>query len=292
MFSVHKIQGQTVEKTVKSVVDLKSVFEGAQAYVMLSRMKEMDQLHILDELPEKKIYPILKAQNEITRLETISINKNPNAWDKKCERDVVRICSLNCRSLLDKFYHVRSDQSLRQSDVLVLAETWLQKDIVGDKKYELEGYDVHFNSTGRGKGLAIFFKIEFENVIDYNEEKINITKLECDEFDMIAVYRSADGSLDRLVSKLLEILNLSKSTVVVGDMNVCNQRRPDNVLKTLLEELGFKEWVRQATHIEGGHLDHAYILNVRNFKEEPIIYLVPKYYSDHDALCICLQKSS
>ena len=43
---------------MKSAVDLKSVFEGAQAYVMLSRIKELEQLHILDELPENKIYPI------------------------------------------------------------------------------------------------------------------------------------------------------------------------------------------------------------------------------------------
>ena len=148
------------------------------------------------------------------------------------------------------------------------------------------------NNTGRGKGLAIYFKIKIENVIDYNEEKLNITKLECDEFDMIAVYRSVDGSLDRLVCTLLDILDLSKSTVVVGDMNVCNRRRPHNLLKTFLEELGFKESVRQATHIDGGHLDHAYILNVGNFKEGPFIQLVSKYYSDHDALCICLQKSS
>ena len=259
---------------------------------MLSRMKELEQLHILDELPEKKIYPIKKAQDEIARLEEVSINKNPNDWDKNREMDVIKISYLNSRSLLDKFQHVRSDRSLTKSNVLVLAETWIPKDSVADKKYELEGFEVHFNSTGRGKGLAIFFKIEIKNVIDYNEDKINITKLDCDNFDLIAIYRSDDGSLDGLVPKLLEIINLSKSTLVIGDMNVCNRKRPDNVLKTFLEELGFKESINQATHIEGGHLDHAYILNVGNFKEPPNIHLVPKYYSDHDALCICLQKSS
>ena len=79
--------------------------------------------------------------------------------------------------------------------------------------------------------------------------------------------------------------------MVVGDMNICNKKRSDNVLKTFLEELGIKESVKQATHIDGGHLDHAYILNVGNFKE-PVIHLIPKYYSDHDALCICFRKSS
>ena len=97
--------------------------------------------------------------------------------------------------------------------------------------------------------------------------------------------------MDELVSKLLDIIDLSKSTLVVGDINMCNRKRPVNVLKTFLEELGFTESIRQATHIDGGHLDHAYILNVGNFKE-PTVHLVSKYYSDHDALCICLQKSS
>ena len=273
------------------MVDLKSVFEGAQAYVMLSRMKEIDQLHIVDELPDNKIYPIKKAQDEITRLEEISINKNANAWDKKCELDEVKISCLNCRSLVNKLNHVRSDLSLMQSDVLVLVETWIPEENVGDKKYGLEGYKVHLNNTGRGKGLAIYFKIEIESVIDHNEDKINVTKLKCDKFDIIAVYRSEGGSMEGLVRKLLDILDLSKSTVVVGDMNVCNRKRPDNLLKTFLEELGFKELIRQATHIEGGHLDHAYFLNVGNFKEEPVVYLIPKYYSDHDAMCICLRKS-
>ena len=59
---MHKIQGQTIERTKKTTVDLKSVFEGAQAYVMLSRLKELDQLYVLDEIPKDKIYPIKKAQ--------------------------------------------------------------------------------------------------------------------------------------------------------------------------------------------------------------------------------------
>ena len=104
---------------------------------MLSRMKEIDQLHILDDLPEKKIYPIKKAQDEIARLEETSINKNPNTWDRKCGLDVIKICCLNCRSIVDKFCHVRSDLNLRHSDVLVLTETWIQEDTIGDKKYEL-----------------------------------------------------------------------------------------------------------------------------------------------------------
>ena len=69
--TVHKIQGQTIERQWKCVIDLMSVFEGAQAYIILSRVKELEQIFILGELPENKIYPIPKALDKINRLEEI-----------------------------------------------------------------------------------------------------------------------------------------------------------------------------------------------------------------------------
>ena len=42
--TVHKFQGQTVRAPQKVVIDLRSVFEAAQAYVMASRVQELDQL--------------------------------------------------------------------------------------------------------------------------------------------------------------------------------------------------------------------------------------------------------
>ena len=80
-----------------------------------------------------------------------------------------------------------------------------------------------------------------------------------------------------VADKLLEILDLSKSNLVIGDINVCCKKKPDNALKRLLESKGFNQIIRQATHIEGGHLDHAYVLNVGNFEETPMVQLIPKY---------------
>ena len=79
--TVYKFQGQTVRKPQKMVADVRSVFEAAQAYVMLTRVQELDQLYILEELPEDKIYASLAAQNEIERLTQVSINKNPGVWE-------------------------------------------------------------------------------------------------------------------------------------------------------------------------------------------------------------------
>ena len=122
---------------------------------MLSRMKEIGQLYILDELPENKMYPIEKALTEIKRLEGVSINKNLSAWDKKQAAKSVKISYLNAHSLINKFENVEKDLSLQQSDVLVLAETWILENMRQDHKFEIKGYGTHLNSTGRGKGLAI-----------------------------------------------------------------------------------------------------------------------------------------
>ena len=86
------------------------------------------------------------------------------------------------------------------------------------------------------------------------------------------------------------IIVLSKTTLIIGDINVCNKNNPNNALKRYLEENGFKEILKKATHTKGSHIDHAYVMNVGNFVEFPEVVLIPKYYSDHDAICITWQK--
>ena len=117
-----------------------------------------------------------------------------------------------------------------------------------------------------------------------------ITKKHSHDIDIISIYRSREGSLSSLVEKLELIINMSKSTVVIGDMNICNKKEPENELKTYLEEKKFKQIIKKATHIDGGHINHAYIMNIRNYEETPEIEIIPKYYSDHDAVCISWKK--
>ena len=75
-------------------------------------------------------------------------------------------------------------------------------------------------------------------------------------------------------------------------MNICNKEKPENKLKRYLEDIGFELIVRKATHIDGGHIDHAYIINKKNYVETPVVEIIPKYYSDHDAICISWMKIS
>ena len=96
--TAHKIQGQTIAKPRKLVVDLTKVFEAAQAYVMLSRVQELDQLFILDSVPSEKIYPSTQALEELKRMNDIALNRKTvmEAYEEK-------IISINIRSLRSHF---------------------------------------------------------------------------------------------------------------------------------------------------------------------------------------------
>ena len=288
--TVHKVQGQTIEQPLKCVIDIRTVFQGAQGYVMGSRVKEMDQLFILEDLPEKKIYPNQKALEEIERLWKVSINNNPTPWDSDATSGVTKISFLNTRSLINKFDNIKLDLNLRKSDLMVLAETWIPHSKEKNNKYELECFEAHLNNCGRGKGLAMFYKQQFKHTVDLNGDNMSITKMESLDIDVIAIYRSQGGNLRILVDKLQDLIKLDKNTLIIGDLNVCSLENPQNQLWMFLKNKSFKQIVKKATHIDGGHIDHAYIMNKGNYEEEPNIEIVPKYFSDHDAICISWKK--
>ena len=73
----HKIQGQTIPWPIKVVLDIDSVFEDAQAHVMLSRVQQINQIYILNQLNESKIRTSQIGLAETERLAKISLNDNP-----------------------------------------------------------------------------------------------------------------------------------------------------------------------------------------------------------------------
>ena len=175
---------------------------------------------------------------------------------------------------------------------MIFAETWIPESLKNSIDFVLEDYSLHLNSHGRGKGLAVFFKQEFGSVFDMNQEKLNLTKISSKEIDIIGIYQSRDCNIDSTIENFEKLIDFEKTTLVVGDFNICNQKNPENKVKTYLTDRKFKLLVSTATHIEGGHIDQAYAFNVGNYVENPIVEIIPKYYSDHEAICISWSKRS
>ena len=283
--TAHKFQGQTVLKPLKIVVDLRTVFAAAMAYVMLSRVQAISQLFILESVPVSKFYADQRALNELERLINKSMNKNPSSWEKNDDTSI-KILSLNCQSLKHKIPHIRDDLLLIKSDVICLSETWLLSDEVTED-LQINGYKLDLNSIGHGKGLATYIKanklMQSDNI---KEETFQLTKLTSPSVDVISVYRSKKSS-QGIAKHLLKLIDLEKITVICGDFNICFKDDRQNWLIKFLEELGFQQLNREATHIAGGHIDHVYV----NKQADVDVSLYSPYYcaKDHDALLMVVK---
>ena len=106
--TAHKTQGQTYKMPMTITVDLRDVFEAAQAYVMLGRPEKLEQLFIVEELDPSKLYSDNRTREEYEKMNQRSINNNPSNWDDK-ESTTVKICSLNCARLGPHFKDIEKD---------------------------------------------------------------------------------------------------------------------------------------------------------------------------------------
>ena len=87
-----------------------------------------------------------------------------------------------------------------------------------------------------------------------------------------------------MVAQLREMITVKKTTIIGGDFNVCALKNQKNYITLKLKELKFHQIVKQATHIEGGLIDHLYI---KQGEETDLIWdveVLPKYFTDHDCI--------
>ena len=91
-------------------------------------------------------------------------------------------------------------------------------------------------------------------------------------------------------NKVKKFINVKETTLITGDFNVCTVKDEGNAVTKMLQGLGFKQLVKDATHIQGGHIDHCYWLDKTKRWEWPQLELYTPYYSDHDCLLVTLKK--
>ena len=193
--------------------------------------------------------------------------------------------------MVDKFHNIENDRSLLKSDIIILTETWLEENNRQDG-YELPGYRSNFNSRGRGRGIASYFKDEFKHVVNIKKEGFSLTKLESEKLDIIGIYRSQNGNVVDIINVLADMMDIGRTTVIGGDVNICALTQKNNYVTASLKEMGFKQIVTNATHVSGGAIDHVYINQGTLAKFNWSLEYMPKYYSDHDGLGLTMWESS
>ena len=129
------------------VVDLRAKIEANQAYVMISRVQELRQLLILGHLPEQKIFASIEALEEHARMKTLALNN-------KMKDRTALVASMNIYSLKKHHPDLKTSAKITTSEVVCVQETWIEPNQDDTNKYQIPEFNVHFNSVGRGKGIA------------------------------------------------------------------------------------------------------------------------------------------
>ena len=273
--TAHKVQGLTVKKPNHLVVDLKSVRENAQAYVILSRVQALSQLYILDSLCPHKITACGKAVAELDRMEKVSINCIMS------NRSLILSC--NIRSFTRNFVDLKLSSFMQFAKVICLQETWIEPHSSSINALLADGWMQHNVCIGRGKGATTLFKSGFNLKCDVLYERFQIIKIESQEIDVINIYRSSDAVTNTFVNEMLKLINPLKKTYIMGDFNLCYIDERRHAIFTALETMKFQQLVPKATHIEGRLIDLIFTnVNVENWT----VSQQAQYFTDHDLLII------
>ena len=261
----HKIQGITVEAPKKVAVGLRTVWGPSQAYVMLGRCQQLSQLYIIGNHPRNKILCDPTALKQLNTLKSKSINQNPPVFEKTFPTSL-KVAFLNIHSLLDKIKDIRADPIVHFGDLVIFGEIWIHSTSgenvtsssenfsattpklniptntnfhSSQESLDLDGYKLHLNSKGRGKGLAVYFKDnKFVLQSKYSDKNLQISLFTGEDLVVLAVYRSSlDENLDKVLKKTIY---LETSYLIIGDLNICSKRRSNHPVFQSLKSLGFK----------------------------------------------------
>ena len=270
------------------ILDLVCWLQDAMIYVMLSRVQCLDQLFILESLPEAKMKPFPEALVELERLNSMDISK-----PQELDSFHLKIVSLNARSLNAHMKDIKADLDLLSFDVICLQETWLNPFQSQTEKYSIELKQMQLNSKGHGKGVATYYPPNFDLFHNICEETFQITSVTSTELTIVNLYRSSNSNDDSLIEKLNELFSSdSKSIVLCGDMNFCQRDEMNHPVLTFLKRTQFIQALDppRPTQRDGRCLDQIHFRLNKNI-EVKTISIEPSYFSDHDKISIIVYQN-
>ena len=119
-----------------------------QAYTVLCRAKQLDQLYLLDVLYEDKIYATRKPLIALKELEKRAINNNHIGK----RDDLVNMIVLNVQNLMHHIEDIKKHHILHDQNLLVFSETWIpasqRKEV--DHRFSLDNFVPKFCNVGNG----------------------------------------------------------------------------------------------------------------------------------------------
>ena len=287
--TAHKFQGQTIESPTPLVSDLSTVFESAQAYVILGRVQTPEQLHFISfpkfDSRGRQIVRADKKAKEVAmtlKSKALNITQQNHFW---YQHQYPKVCFFNTSSLRKHFQDILHDNVLLQADLICITETWLHRE-EDLSSLKIPNYNC-FSSVcrGKGKGVAVYskFNVIFEQ---YSCENLQILISMLGYCSIAVIYRSQSCSLSHLIEAVQSVRNItnSENLILCGDFNFHFQGMSTNIFTKYLLGLHYRHVVNEATHDLGHILDQLYL--PRNI--DCMHFPHPLYGRDHDAICFAM----
>ena len=251
-------------------------------YVMFGRPEKLEDLFVTGEINIKDLRCNIDCLEESKRLEKkfeeslqIERNRIANHW---------KISYLNIQSLIAHHEDMVNDNSINNSDMIGLGETWLEKGTT----IEIENFQGHFANFGRGKGLAGYTKLKLVEIPGIVSSKTHSAiSLKTSQFQIIFLYLSKDYDKEVVYNLLNMWINEDIPTAIMGDMNE-NALKKSKLVEFMTSK-GFVQLINETTFIQGSVIDHIYI-NQAMQKKSFFTKVDSCYYSGHDIISLYIEK--
>jgi hypothetical protein len=278
--TAHTTQGSTFKKGQKLVCHGSKRLPQNMAYVMLSRVSDVNDLYLDSNFDMKSIKASNGSLNQNMELEERSI-----ANDEQLHYD---IAYLNVHSLQKHWEDILSDKKITNASQSALVEVWVPKR--DHANYKLPKKGLYYSLLGKGKGVCLF-----SSTLDKNSKQLEHEHFQCvtitmkPNLQLIVVYMSSKitrSEQEKFVQDITIIQDFTKERIIVGDFNF--NSTDWNLITELLKGLGFTQLVKRPTHLAGRTIDHLYVTNEKLVKD---LDFYSPYYTDHTGIFIRLHEN-
>lgn len=301
--TIHKCQGATLPAVVVDMSASKGKFQPGQAYVAFSRVRKLQDLHILN-YDREQIIVNEKAVREMKRpgKELLPCSPTPLACKLQASKYLM-VCHINIRGLLSKLVDVAASAEYRAADVVLFNETKL------DTTRSIALCDLGLNDTDyivyrcdrdvHGGGVMAIVrsyllpqKVRSRTHLCFEHLAIKLT-VNGEAVYVVSLYKPPLANKSACVDALKQLVDEfhGSKVYIIGDMNedLLDEKYSDQFhVHTCLSTLGFQQHVACGTTDRGSLLDHIYTSNV----EAGTIHVEVEdcYYSDHDLVTCIVSK--
>ena len=293
--TIHRSQGDTVSEIV---LDLTGRSQPGLHYVAMSRVREFQNLHLLN-FDAKKAVTSQKVKQEMNRLrqEHYLLTQN-NLYQIDAD---IKIAYINAQSLHRHKLDIAHDFNLRSADIFVCAETRFQENDTAEDT-EIAGFSCFRNDEKKSghrrppHGLAAYFKKDFKEFcpttsnMDHVEIIVSSVKTKSGTLKLFAIYKPPTTPVQTLIKALYtavrQHLCQSEKMIIMGDFNIDFMKTNPQYdqLRAFMVNMNLKQLITKPTTDMRTAIDHIYtdISNVTCGVSET-------YYSFHKVVWIAVK---